>query len=226
MSKLTDLVNSAKHLVIEDDAPAAAAPTKPLANVPHPAFNLPSIPAPTVPTGAFAAAPALGSPFSSGASVVLDENVYKSVKAKTDFNVTPVGKAVKKYYDALEGVIADDGQRFRAAIGQAQKIDGVTPDQVLATFDQMQAALDRDAQEFANVAAAHEKQEITTRQQSIATKQQQVTQLNSEIAQLSTELADETTRSGNAVTQHTMAQQRRAQEIAADKARVQSLLGR
>jgi len=74
------------------------------------------------------------------------KNSTKAFLAKTNFNTTTVGKAIIRYYDALEGVITDQNARFKAAINQAQKLDGVTPDQVLATFDQLQATLDTDAQ--------------------------------------------------------------------------------
>jgi hypothetical protein len=223
MSKLSDLGKGLKHLVVEEDETAP----KTVAHVPppvaHPAFNLPTIPTSFSTGGGAAVAPA-GSPFEIGTTAVLDEKTYKTVLGKTDFNSTPVGKVVHKYYDALEGVIPDTTQRFKAAIGQAQKIDGVTPDQILSTFDQMQAALDKDTQDFTTLVAAHDKNEITTRQNSITTKQQQVAQLNQDIAQLTAELASEQSRSGNATTQHGLAQQRRAQEIAQQKALFTSLL--
>jgi hypothetical protein len=225
---LKDFANKAKHLVIEEDAPPAPVKTPP-ASVPHPAFNLgtggaAAAPAPAFAPSVFAAATPSASPFSVPSTAVLDEKVYASVLKKTNFDDTNVGKIVHKYYDGLEGVIADPSQRFRAAIGQAQKIDNITPAQILSTFDQLQAALDQDAQAFTNVAAAHDKAEIQTRQTSIAAKQQQVAQLNSEIAQLTAELTDETTRSGAAVQQHNLAQSRRQQEIAAQKAQIAALL--
>jgi hypothetical protein len=234
MSKFTDALNAAKHMVIEDDAPAAKSATKiPSAPVGHAAFDTPYTPSmapspsasvPFMPSMGGPAAGAAVSPFAVPSTTVLDEKVYASVLKKTNFDDSPVGKIVHKYYDALEGVIADQGQRFRAAIGQAQKLDGVTPDQVLGTFDQMQAALDADAQAFNNACATHDKNEIVTRQTSIQTKQQQVSQLNADIAQLTTELSDEQSRSANATQQHSLAQQRRANEIAQQKAQFASLL--
>jgi hypothetical protein len=231
MSKFTDALNAAKHLVIEEDPTTAAPATKiPTKTVGHAAFDTPytpnMTPSASVPfmPGVGGPAAAAPSPFAVPTTSVLDEKIYQSVLSKTNFDSTPVGKIVHKYYDALEGVIADQGQRFRAAIGQAQKLDGVTPDQVLSTFDQMQAALDADAQSFNGACAAHDKNEIVTRQTSISNKQQQVAQLNAEIAQLTTELADEQARSTNAATQHNMAQQRRATEISTQKAMFASLL--
>jgi hypothetical protein len=218
---IKDLVNQARHLVIEDDAPAAA-PVKPVANAPHPAFNLP--PASFSTGGGAAAAPATGSPFAVPTTTVLDEKVYQNVLAKTNFNTTTVGKAIIRYYDALEGVIADQSARFKAAINQAQKLDGVTPAQVLATFDQLSAALESDATAFGRVADSVETNQITARQTKITSLQQQVESINAQITQLQTELASETSNHANAVQQYGLAQSRRAQEIAAQKAQVASLL--
>lgn len=233
MSKFTDALNAAKHLVIEEDQTPAAPAPKVSTPVGHAAFDMPytpnvappsGAPVPFMPSVGGSATGAAPSPFAVPSTTVLDEKVYQSVLNKTNFDSTPVGKTVHKYYDALEGVIADQGQRFRAAIGQAQKLDGVTPEQVLSTFDQMQAALDADAQAFNNACATHDKNEIVTRQSSIQTKQQQVAQLNAEIAQLTTELSDEQARSANATQQHSLAQQRRANEIAQQKAQFATLL--
>jgi hypothetical protein len=219
---IKDLIHQAKSLVVEEDTPTTPV-AKTSAPAPHPAFNVP----PSFSTGAgAAAAPAFtgGSPFSVPSTTVLDEKVYQSVLAKTNFNTTPVGKAIIRYYDALEGMIADQSARFKAAIGQAQKLDNITPDQVLATFDQLSAALDSDAAAFQRVADGVQANQITARQTKITSIQQQIETLNSQVAQLQTELASETANHANAVTQYGLAEQRRSQEIAAQKAQVASLL--
>lgn len=221
MSKFTDAL---KHIPgaglvveIDEEAPAAVKPTAPAPPSAHPAFSAP------IPTS-FAAAPApASSPFAVPSTVVLDDAVYQSVLKKTNFDDTPVGKAIHKYYDALD-VIPDQTARFRAAIAQATKLDGITADAVLKTFDDLQAALDRDANGFAGVAATVEKNQITTRQDQIAAKQAQITQLNQEIATLSAELADQQATHSNAVTQYGLAQQKRTQEIAAQKSQFAALL--
>jgi hypothetical protein len=217
---IKQLIHQAKSLVVEDDAPAphAAAPT----TSSHPAFNL--SPAFSTGTGAAAAPAPVDSPFSVPSTPVLDEKVYKSVLAKTNFNTTPVGTTIIKYYDALEGMIADQSARFKAAIKQAQKLDNITPDQVLGVFDQLSAALDKDAASFQKVADSVQATQITARQTKIASLQQQVEAFNNQINQLQMELASETANHANAVTQYGLAQQRRAQEIAAQKAQVATLL--
>src|SRR5271157_1711436 len=114
---IKDLIHQATSFVYEaDEKPVAAVPGKPLSLAPHPAFNLPPMPT----GGGTAAAPApIGSPFAVPSTTVLDEKTYQMVLAKTNFNTTTVGKAILKYYDALEGVIADQSGRFKAAIQQA-----------------------------------------------------------------------------------------------------------
>ena len=220
---IKDLLHQATSLVYSEDEKAPT-PTKVTsgAPVPHPAFNLPSTTG-----GGTAFAPALspiGSPFSVPSTTVLDEKTYQMVLAKTNFNTTTVGKAILKYYDALEGVITDQSGRFKAAIQQAQKLDGITPDQVLATFDQLSSALDTDSQSFQSLCGSFEQKEITARQTQISTLQKQVETINSQIATLNSDLADKTASHANAVQQYGLAQSRRVQEIAAQKAQVASLL--
>src|SRR5271154_3667308 len=218
---IRDLIHQAKSLVVEDDTPVTPA-AKSGSPVPHPAFNLP--PASFSTGGGAAVAPAMGSPFTVPNTTVLDEKVYQTVLAKTNFNTTTVGKAILRYYDALEGVIAEQNARFKAAISQAQKLDGVTPDQVLATFDQLSAALSTDATAFQRVADGVQANQITARQTKITTLQQQADSISQQISQLQTEVASETANHSNAVTQYGLAQSRRATEIAAQKAQVAALL--
>ena len=218
---IKDLLHQATSLVYtEDEKPATSATKIPLSNVPHPAFN---VPMPTVSTGGLGAAPAT-SPFAIPTTVVVDEKLYQSILGKTNFNTTAVGKAVIKYYDALEGVIADQNGRFKAAIAQAQKLDGITPDQVLSTFDQMQAALDGDAANFAKLAASEEATQITARQTKITQLQNQLDDINRQIAQLQTELSSAQGTHANAVAQYGAAHDKRSQEIQVQKAQVAGLL--
>jgi len=221
MSKFSELAHKAASLVVEDDGTETKPAAKPAPATGHPAFHFDSTG--NVPS-TFPSVSASPSPFSVPSAVVVDENIYQSILNKTNFDATPVGKAVKKYFDALDGVIPDATQRFKAAIGQAQKLDSISPDQVLQTFDSLQAALDRDAQGFQQTAANVESREITARQNKITDLSTQVSNLNSQIAQLSSELTDQQTKHSSTVTQYGLAEQRRATEIAQQKAQVAALL--
>lgn len=222
MSKFSELAHRAASLVVEDDGTDTKTAAKPAPAVTgHPAFHFDS--SGNVPPSTFPSASAT-SPFAVPTTAVVDENIYQSVLHKTNFDDTPVGKAVKKYFDGLEGIIADPSMRFKAAISQAQKMDGITPDQVLQTFDGLSAALDRDAQGFQQTAANVESREITARQTKITDLSTQVSNLNAQISQLASELADQQSKHSTTVQQYGLAQQRRANEIAQQKAQVAALL--
>jgi len=221
---IKDTLKHAGHglagLVVETEEETPAPAAKPATGT-HPAFHFDS--SGNVPS-TFPSVSSSSSPFAVPTAAIVDENIYQSILAKTNFDSTPVGKAVKKYFDGLEGILADPNQRFKAAIGQAQKLDGITPDQVLQTFDGLQASLDRDAQGFQQVAAGVEAREITARQNKITDLTTQVTNLTAQIGQLNSELTDQTTKHSTTVQQYGLAQQRRANEIAQQKAQVAALL--
>jgi len=207
--------HAAASLVVDTDGSDQKKPAS--AAAPHPAFNL----TPGALSAAAAPAPA-GSPFAIPATQVVDEGVYQSVLKKTNFDDTPVGKTIHGYYDGLEDM--DVNARFRTAFKLAAKRDGITADQVLATFDSLQAALDKDAQGFQNVAATVEANQITSRQNEKMKLQNEIDERLRRMAQIDSELATEIPNHANAVTQYGLAQQRRAQEIAQQKATFASLL--
>jgi hypothetical protein len=115
-------------------------------------------------------------------------------------------------------------QRFKAAMKQAAALDSISSDQVLATFDQMETALENDAKGFQGVADGVETNQITARQTKIETLTNQKAQIEAQIAQLQTELADQQNGHANAVQQYGLASSRRSQEIAQQKAQFASLL--
>src|SRR5208337_2431355 len=100
---IKDLIHQAKSLVVEEDETPKPAPHA-TPGVSHPAFNLPPV---SAGAGTGAAPAPIGSPFAVPNTTVLDEKVYQTVLNKTNFNTTTVGKAIIRYYDALEGVITD-----------------------------------------------------------------------------------------------------------------------
>lgn len=220
MSKLGDLAHRAASLVVDQDEEQKPAP-KPVAPVSsHPAFNL----APNTFSAAAPAPAVSGSPFAVPGTQVVDEGTYQSILKKTNFDTTPVGTAIHKYYDALEGTGMAVDQRFKAAMKQAAALDGISADKVLATFDQMESALEADANGFQGVADSVEKNQITARQDKITALTQQVQAINAQIAQLQGELTDQTTGHANAVQQYGLASSKRAQEIAAQKSQFAALL--
>lgn len=223
---LKSAIEAAKHLVVDDegeDQKPTPTPKGKTSAAPAPAFHFSDFAnPPAAPVGQFPVSGA--SPFAVPTAVVVDESVYQNILKKTNFDDTPVGKTVHRYFDALDGVIPDTTQRFKAAIGQAQKLDGIAPDAILQAFDSMQAALDKDCMAFSTTASNVESREITARQTKIQDLTTQVTNLNAQIAQLQGELTDATSHHSSIVSQYGVAQQRRATEIAQQKQQFANLL--
>jgi hypothetical protein len=156
--------------------------------------------------------------------VALDEGVYQKVLAKTNFETTPACISIHKYYDAMEGMPMDIKTKFKMAIAQAAKLDGLTADKILATFDGLKTALAADANNFAKFAEEREKTQITSRQTKIQQITDQITALETQHTQLAAELADEQNKHVAGTTQYALAQQRRATEIDQQKAEFAALL--
>jgi hypothetical protein len=231
MSKFSDAIKNAAHaassLVVEDDGVEAQkpgpAPAKPAAR-PAASFSMGATPsfAPTSPSA---------SPFAIGGAAVLDEAVYQKVLAKTNFDQTPVGQVIHKYYDALDGTPLDVNTKFKTAITQATKLDGLTPDHILQAFDDLLTTLSKEGDNFQRAADGLTQREVTSRQQSLQQISDQINALTQQIADLQTkhsqvsgELADAQTKVANGSTQFGLAATRREQEIRQQKAQFQALL--
>jgi len=213
---IKEMLESAAHAVWVpgDEKLSTAAPAKGAT----PSFTSPGLGnSGTAPT----AAP---SPFLVPGSVALDEGVYQKVLAKTNFETTPACISIHKYYDAMEGMPMDIKTKFKMAIAQAAKLDGLTADKILATFDGLKTALAADANNFAKFAEEREKTQITSRQTKIQQITDQITALETQHTQLAAELADEQNKHVAGTTQYALAQQRRATEIDQQKAEFAALL--
>ncbi len=226
MTKFADAIKNAAHaatsLVVEDDGvetpkPAAARPSPSFAHVPAASTFAPTTPS--------------TSPFAIGGAAVLDEAVYQKVLAKTNFDQTPVGQVIHKYYDALDGTPLDVNTKFKTAIAQATKLDGLTPDHILQAFDDLLTALSKEGDNFQRAADGLTQREVTSRQQSLQQITDQIGQLQAQIAdlqtkhtQVSADLADAQAKVANGSTQFGLASQRRSQEIQQQKAQFQALL--
>lgn len=212
----------------DDKKPAPAAPVAKTAT--PPSFNFASLN--TGSASAPATAPATpASPFAVPGSTVLDEKVYQRVLGLTDFNASEVGQRVQRYYDALEEAGLDTATRLKTAVKQAAKLDGITPDQVLAAFDSLASRLQAESEKFARAVEAQTQKEITGRQQqlqaisdNVAQLQKQISDLQGQHTQVGAELTDAQGRIANAATQMQLATARRASEIEQQKAQFAGLL--
>ena len=171
------------------------------------------------------------SPFVVPNATTLDEAVYQRVLDKTNFDKTPVGQLIHKYFDALEDAGLDPTTRFRTAIKQAQRLEKITPDMVLSTFDDLTNALRRESDNFSHAVDGQTQKEVVGRQQQlqqigdqITKLTQQITDLQGQHTEVSAELVDANTRIANAQTQMQLATNRRGQEIETQKASFAGLL--
>lgn len=167
-----------------------------------------------------------GSPFSVPATLVLDESVYKNLFDKTNFDTTSVGKAIHKYFDALDDSGLDTETKFRMSMKQAAKLDNVSQENVLATFDSMKESLQREIANFGTAAANSEQQEITTRQQKMQDIDKQMSQLMDQKIKIAAELTNAQSSHSNATQQFNLASQKRGGEIDQQKSQFTALLSK
>jgi hypothetical protein len=224
---MTNILKKLHDTFIEDDAPAAPEPAKSQSQNrnPNPSSQV-DWGAGMPPTGYV---PPASSPFLVPGSTVLDEAVYQRVLQKTDFDQTDVGRTIHKYYDALPD--EESNQRFKRALAQATKLEGLTPDRVLAAFDGLKAALQQEGDRFAKNCDTRTQNEVTARQQriqdisdQIAKLTQQIGDLQTQHTQISGELVEAQGKITNAQTQFQLAATRRSQEIDQQKAQFAALL--
>ena len=204
-----------KHLVVEDDEDDKKATT-----ITHPAGTTKSTVTPTyVDPQPYIASPQYNSPFSIPSTIVQDENIYRNLLSKTNFDNTTVGQTVRRYYDALDGMNLDVSTRLRMAMKQATKLDNVTIDQVIAAFDSLKVTLQQEVEAFASAAESSKGKDIIARQNRITAIDDQTEKLGQEKAKLVSDLAEAQNNHATATQQFNMASQRRVTEI--DQQRVQ-----
>jgi hypothetical protein len=229
MSKISDAL---KHGLVSAGLATDDAPVTPVKSVkPASAFHAATQ---SYNPMATAAAPALAPtaiPTYGAAPVVVDEAVYQHIFEKTDFEQTSVMKAIHRYLDAMANLPLDNATKFKTAVTQAQQIDHITPDQILAAFDQLKATLQNETNEFQGHADDFNQKEVVARNQKLQTiadtilrKQQEIADLQTQHTQVSTELANAQNTAANAQTQFQLAVQRRSSEIEQQKAQFATLL--
>ena len=165
-------------------------------------------------------------PIESG-TVPDDDQVYKRLLAKTDFEGTVIAATIHKFLDPLK-VIGDGvmppNVKFKTAVLQASAQAGLTEAGILSAFDQLRAELQQEQDAFEEKARQFAGREIANRQERIAGITNQISQLQQELANLSGELVEAQGKATHAQTQFTAAAQRRAIEIEQQKAQYASLL--
>lgn len=217
------ILDTLKHQIFEEDS-TKPAPTSQVKQIPS--FPISSIPV-TPPSTTFPSTtgqPFQSSPFSIPTAVVIDENVYKNILDKTNFNNTRVGQIISKYFDALDDSGLDTSGKFRAAIKQASKIDKIMPEEVLTTFDTLKAAWQKEVDGFNALATKMDVTQIKSREQQLSDLKNQIEILQAQQVQVSKELDGARSGHASATQQFAMAAQRRATEIDQQRAQFAAML--
>lgn len=229
--KSHSILDAVKHAVFEDEPeaphqPAAASPTHtaPAAPAAHTVAPVVSFETPAIESTPIENTKIR--PIESG-TVPDDNEVYKRLLAKTDFESTDIATTIHKFLDPLK-VIADavmpPNVKFKTAVLQASAQAGLTEAGILSAFDHLRAQLEQEQNAFDEKARQFADREIANRQERIAEITNQISQLQQELSNLSGELVEAQGKATHAQTQFTAAAQRRAIEIEQQKAQYASLL--
>jgi hypothetical protein len=152
------------------------------------------------------------------------DEVYQKVFAKTDFDQTEIGQAVRKYLDPLVPVIADESTRIKVAVTQSMAQHGFTLDRVLAVFDELSAGLQGHVTSFAAKQEQFVASEITAREAEINDINTKIAELQQRMTQVVTELSEARSKHAQRGSLFSSAVQRRTTEIEQQKTRFAALL--
>lgn len=224
------LIDSLKHIAFEDEPEKPASPA-PTASATTPAFGHPApqpFAQPFAPMAETAAAPppAFAAPI-GGSPVPDNDEAYRKLLSKTDFEATDVASTIHKFLEPLKAIpdsVMGPNIKFKTAVLQAKAQAGLTEDGILAVFDTLAATLQQEKDAFETKAQQFASSQVSGRQDRIAQISAQITQLQQELAKLSGELADAQGKSAYARSQFASAAQRRASEIEQQKAQYAALL--
>jgi hypothetical protein len=144
--------------------------------------------------------------------------MYDRLKAKTDFDQTPIGKLLQEYLEPLASLPGDEGMKFKAAVLQAGKHGGLDPASILAAFDDLKATLEQEQRKFTQSSQAFDAH--------IDANKQNLAQLQQEITDLSKQITDESGRSASGKQEFSLAFQQRTNELEQQRARYAALLAK
>lgn len=153
--------------------------------------------------------------------------------SKINFDVTPAGRVIQRYYAGLDGSGLDPSAQFKAAVKQASKLDGITLEQILKTFDDLKASLHTVSDKLDSEFDKRSQSDIGSRQQRLKSIGDQINQLSQQLTSLQTAssqlLTEINTARGNIVNDKTRvlsAIAKRNQEIDYQKSQLLSLFGK
>jgi hypothetical protein len=228
------LIDSLKHMAFEDEPEKAEKPDTTATPAASQTFGTaahtfaPAAPAETFAPMESSAPPAAAYSLPIDTGVVPDnDEAYRKLLSKTDFEGTDVAATIHKFLEPLKAIpdtVMPPNIKFKTAVLQAQAQAGLTQDGILAVFDTLKAKLQQEEDAFNAKAQQFVAREITGRQDRIGQITAQITQLQQQLAQLSGELVEAQGKGTHVQSQFAAAAQRRASEIEQQKSQYAALL--
>ncbi|HEY1183046.1 MAG TPA: hypothetical protein VGE89_02610 [Bryobacteraceae bacterium] len=228
------LIDSLKHMAFEDEPEKAEKPDTTATPAASQTFGTaahtfaPAAPAETFAPMESSAPPAAAYSLPIDTGVVPDnDEAYRKLLSKTDFEGTDVAATIHKFLEPLKAIpdtVMPPNIKFKTAVLQAKAQAGLTEDSILAVFDTLKARLQQEEDAFNAKAQQFVAREITGRQDHIGQISAQITQLQQQLAQLSGELVEAQGKSTHVQSQFTAAAQRRGTEIEQQRAQYAVLL--
>lgn len=160
-----------------------------------------------------------------------DNTFAQSLKAKTNFDTTDVGKQVAHEMKPLEGIASlTESDKINIAL-KAGAEEGLTAEKIIATFDSLLQTLESENSGFQNaVAAATQsgpeaiKAQIQAEADKIVDLEAQITAARAKQSDLSTELIKASTKIQTNTMQFNAAYEARKSELSSAKSHYQSIL--
>jgi hypothetical protein len=121
--------------------------------------------------------------------------LFDQLKVKTDFELTPVGKAIKEHLMTVQGLGLSPASEMVAVLRGGAK-DGITADSIISTLQGLKDVLLKEQTAFMAQADNATKNEVDTRMDKIARETEHQTDLQRQLAesqQIAAQLANEIT---------------------------------
>ena len=211
MSKDRGILDTMKHLVMDDDEEKSDATLELAKHIPMAAI-------PQVYADRGIATLPVDVPATD------DGKVYANLLAKTDFGATVVGSKVQKYVESLNIPGIDTATQYRLAINQAKKLDNLTDADIQAAFTTMKQTLQAEQGRFNNTVESMTAQQVTAREQQIVSISDQIKNLNEQLTKVGLELADAKGKVAHAQSQFSSAFSRRNSEIETQQSQILAYL--
>jgi len=153
-----------------------------------------------------------------------NDDIARRLNEATDiFNATDAGRAVLKYLGALE-VIADERLRLKTALAQAKKLEGISDQQILDAFTQVETALEEDQVKFSKASDEFMTSEVTDRKRTIAALETNIKDLQAKLEAENTNLASAQGQHAVTTAQYEAASKHRKIELETLRQKFQTIL--